>query len=50
MFTMLYQNIHKLITDEASKLLATKKLGIKTDFSITNCKFYLLNNKIQKYE
>lgn len=47
---MLYQNISKLLTDEASKLLANKKLGIKSDFSITKSKFYLLNYKLQKYE
>lgn len=47
---MLYQNIVKQITDEASKLLVSTTLGIKTNYSPVLCKYYLLNYKLSKYE
>jgi hypothetical protein len=39
-------NTYKLL-DEAKKLLASKLLGIKTDFSATTSSWYILNFKIQ---
>lgn len=47
---MFYQNINKLINDEASKLLVEKTLLIKTDFSNKKALYYLLNYKLNKYE
>lgn len=47
---MYYQNIHKLINEEASKLLVEKTLSIKTDYSTMIAAYYLLNYKLNKYE
>ena len=47
---MLYSNIVKQITDEASKLLILTTLSIKTNYSPVMCKYYLLTYKLSKYE
>jgi hypothetical protein len=47
---MFYQNINKLINDEASKLLVEKTLSIKTDYSNEKATYYCLNYKLNKYE
>lgn len=46
---MLSQNTKHLL-DEAKKLLAYKKLGIKTDFSVENTSIYLLKFKLEEHE